>query len=93
MTTTPPPLSSSDRPLIRKISRLGAVRALHHGIDAARSGKPVTACPFQVNGNLTEQFLAMWWVKGWRRAADPADHHVPPVDGPATGEAPAPQKG
>lgn len=54
----------------QRISRLNAVRALHAGIDARQANQPVTACPFQVNGALAQQFLAHWWVKGWRRAGN-----------------------
>jgi hypothetical protein len=56
-----------------KISRRAAVDALHAGIDAADDGRPVTACPHNPNGTLPEQFQALWWVKGWRRAAARAE--------------------
>ena len=50
-----------------RVSRVGAVKALHAGIDTRDAGLPVSICPFDVNGSLTEQFLAYWWIKGWRR--------------------------
>lgn len=50
-----------------RISRLLAVRALHAGIDAADAREPITACPYQPNGDLTQQFATHRWVKGWRR--------------------------
>lgn len=61
-----------------RISRRSAVDALHAGVDARQEGKPITACPFEVNGTLSEQFLALWWVKGWRRAGTLEDE-VPQV--------------
>jgi hypothetical protein len=39
------------------------------GIDACGAGEGVDACPFDPNGPTAQQFLAVWWVKGWRRAA------------------------
>ena len=52
-----------------KVSRTNALAAFYMGVDAARDGESVLACAFQPNGPLAQQFLAIWWVKGWRRAS------------------------
>jgi hypothetical protein len=60
--TAPPP----EPP--RRISRASAVYWLHRGIDARQAKEPVTACPFNPDGSVTDFFLAHWWIKGWRKA-------------------------
>lgn len=62
-----------------RISRADAVDALHQGIAARAEGKPVTDCPYTPAGSLTQQFLAMWWIRGWRRTSD-LEQLVPDVD-------------
>ena len=59
--------------MAQRISRVGALAALNAGVDARQENKPVTACPYDVNGSLTQQFYALWWVRGWRRAGALAD--------------------
>ena len=51
-----------------RISRRTAVNALHEGIDARQAGKPVASCPYVPYTTLSDQFQAIWWIKGWRRA-------------------------
>lgn len=58
-----------------RISRVGALKALHAGMAARAAGVPVGACPFLASGegvDSIQQFMAHWWVKGWRRGGDNA---------------------
>lgn len=55
------------------LSRRAAVSAMHAGAGARRAQQPSSTCPFPLSGSVADQFLAHWWIKGWRRAgATPA---------------------
>lgn len=72
-----PDLNESGLP---RISRLNAVRALRAGRDARLAGQSNSACPFNLNGTLGEQFNGLWWIRGWRRAGENDDPVIPDVD-------------
>lgn len=52
-------------------SRVAALRAIRAGRDAARSGDPVTACPYSQAGSPTERALARYWIRGYSRENPP----------------------
>lgn len=54
--------------LLAKRSRIAALRAGVAGRVARRDGKPVTECPYNPNGDETQQFLARYWIIGWNRS-------------------------
>lgn len=54
------------------ISRTGALDAARAGGNAYRAGKSVTDCPHK-HGDPGEEFLAHYWLRGFRAAAADPD--------------------
>lgn len=50
------------------VSRAMALRANLQGRRARKEGKPLTACPYIVDGELTQRFQARFWIQGFRHA-------------------------
>lgn len=55
-----------------KISRLGGLRAAAAGGQAFRDGKTIKDCPHPVGGDVGDEFMAHYWVKGFNAAAEQA---------------------
>lgn len=51
-----------------RLSRIAALRASVDGYAARRDGTPLTGCPYDVDGEPYERFLARYWARGWNAA-------------------------
>lgn len=50
------------------VNRLQVARDMAAGYRAAQAGEPVTACPFDPDGDPTEQLHVAAWMRGYVRA-------------------------
>lgn len=67
----------------QRVSRVRAWRALMvEGPAAARQGKPVTECPYNMFGGAADRTLARLWNRGYSRAQNHlAKQETPESDG------------
>ena len=54
-----------------EITRVGGLNAARAGGDAFRAGHGRQACP-HTGSDLGDEFLAHYWMRGWRAAEDEA---------------------
>ncbi len=47
------------------VNRAMALLAILQGKRAKKDGKPVTDCPYVVDGDVAQRFQARYWIRGW----------------------------